>query len=69
MNCFVETLDSKIFARVLFSRNFAYTQHALHVHTKNSMYDKEIPQSQTADKPMEPWARATQQSRDTMKTN
>ena len=32
-------------------------------------YDQEIPQSQTADKPMAPRGRATQQSRDTRKTN
>ena len=31
----------------------------------NSEYDQEIPQSQTADKPMAPWRRATQQSQDT----
>ena len=34
-----------------------------------SEYDQEIPQSQTADKPMAPWGRASQQSRDTRKTN
>ena len=34
-----------------------------------SEYDKEIPQTQTADKPMAPRGRATQQSRDTRKTN
>ena len=34
-----------------------------------SKYDQEIPQSQTADKPMAPQRRATQQSRDTKKTN
>ena len=32
-------------------------------------YDQEIPQSQTAAKPMAPRGRATQQSRDTRKTN
>ena len=32
-------------------------------------YDQEIPQSQTADKPLAPRERATQQSRDTRKTN
>ena len=32
------------------------------------MYDQEISQSQTADKPMAPQERATQQSRDTLKT-
>ena len=36
---------------------------------KVSEYDQEIPQSQTADKPMSPRGRATQQSRDTRKTN
>ena len=33
-----------------------------------SEYDQEIPQSQTADKPMAPRGRATQQSRGTRKT-
>ena len=32
-------------------------------------YDQEIPQSQTAEKPTVPRGRATQQSRDTRKTN
>ena len=32
-------------------------------------YDQEMKQSQTADKPMAPRGRATQQSRDTRKTN
>ena len=36
---------------------------------KNSEYYQEIPQSQTADKPMARGGRATQQSRDTRKTN
>ena len=36
---------------------------------KNSEYDQEIPQSQTADKPMELRGRATIQSPDTRKTN
>ena len=36
---------------------------------RNSEYDQEIPQSQTADKPMASRGRATQQSRDTRKTN
>ena len=34
-----------------------------------SEQDQEIPQSQIADKPMTPRGRATQQSRDTRKTN
>ena len=34
-----------------------------------SRYDHKIPQSQTADKPMVPRGRATQQSRDTRKTS
>ena len=34
-----------------------------------SEYDQEIPQSQTVDKPMALRGRATQQSRDTRKTN
>ena len=36
---------------------------------KKSEYDQEIPQSQTAVKPMAPRGRATQQSRATGKTN
>ena len=39
------------------------------ISNKNSEYDQEIPQSQTADKPMAPRGRATKQSRYTMKTN
>ena len=35
---------------------------------KNSEYDQEIPQSQTADKPMVPQGRATQQPQDNRKT-
>ena len=34
-----------------------------------SVFDQEIPQSQTADKPMAPKGRATEQSRDIRKTN
>ena len=34
-----------------------------------SEYGQEIPQSQTADKPMAPQGRATKQSQDTRKTN
>ena len=34
-----------------------------------SEYDQGIPQSQTADKPMAPQGRATQQPRDTRKTS
>ena len=34
-----------------------------------SEYDQEIPQSQAADKPITPRGRATQQLRDTRKTN
>ena len=36
---------------------------------KVSGYDKEIPQSQTTDKPMAPRETATQQSRGTRQTN
>ena len=36
---------------------------------KNSEFDQEIPQSQTADKLMAPRGRATQPSQDTRKTN
>ena len=36
---------------------------------KNSEYDQDIPQSQTADKPMTSCGIATQQSQDTRKPN
>ena len=36
---------------------------------RNSDYGQEIPQSQTADNPMTPQGKATQQSQDTRKTN
>ena len=36
---------------------------------KNSEYDQEIPQSQTADNPMAPRGRPTQPLQDTRKTN
>ena len=39
------------------------------VHFKNSEYDQEIPQSQTADNPMAPRGRAAQPSQDSRKTN
>ena len=39
------------------------------VPTKNSEYDQETPQSQTADNPVAPRGRAAQPSRDTRKTN
>ena len=38
-------------------------------YVRNSEYDQEIPQSQTADKPIAPRGKATQQPRDTSKTN
>ena len=41
----------------------------LALHVIVSVYDQEIPQSQTADEPMAPRGRATQQPRDTRKTN
>ena len=46
-------------------------QAKLHIKSafKTSEYYPEIPQSQTADKPVASWGRATQQSRDTRKTN
>ena len=37
--------------------------------TKNSEYDQEIPQSQTADNPVAPQGRAAQPSRGIRKTN
>ena len=36
---------------------------------KNSEYDQEIPQSQTADNPVAPRGKAAQPSQDTRKTN
>ena len=40
-----------------------------HVIIKNSEYDQEIPQSQTADNPVAPRGRGAQLSRDTRKSN
>ena len=37
--------------------------------SKNSDFDQEIPQPQTADKPVAPHGTATQPSQDTRKTN
>ena len=45
-----------------FIHEYAYTKIV-------SEYDQEIPQSQTADNPVEPRGRAAQPSRDTRKTN
>ena len=39
------------------------------IYKKVSEYNQEIPQSKTADKPVTSCGRATQQSRDTRKTN
>ena len=46
-----------------FNNTFLFTQ------KKVSEYDQEIPQLQTADKPMTSRGRATYQSRDTRKSN
>ena len=42
---------------------------AMKLSLKNSEYDQEITQSQTADNPVAPRGRAAQPSRDTKKTN
>ena len=61
-----DTHDAK--AREAFESVIHVSAHI--VKTKNvSEYDQEIPQSQTADKPMAPRGRTTQQSQDTRKTN
>ena len=39
------------------------------VKKKESEYEQEIPQSQTADKPVASWGRATQHSLDHLKTS
>ena len=44
-------------------------KHLLILFMKNSEYDQQIPQSQTADNPVAPRGRAAQPSRDTRKTN
>ena len=46
-----------------------YMLEALVDRHKNSEYDQDILQSQTTYKPMAPQGKATQQSRDTRKTN
>ena len=48
---------------------WAYTQFVPMSGPKNSEYDQEIPQSQTAGNPLAPRGRAAQPSRDTRKTN
>ena len=45
------------------------TGHRYLIHNKNSEYDQEIPQSQTADNTVAPRGRAAQPSQDTRKTN
>ena len=47
----------------------SYTRRETVRQIKNSEYDQEIPQSQTADYPVAPRGRAAQPSRDTRKTN
>ena len=56
---------------LMWCKDFAFLKHALFLKrlVKNSEYDQEIPQSQTADKPMAPRARATHPSRDTRQKN
>ena len=48
-------------------RNNEYWRPRIVIKHKNSKYDQEIPQSQTADKPVAPRGRATQQLWDTRK--
>ena len=63
---YVGTLNSLQFQKI-FSIVFPLPQK---VETKVvSEYDQKMPQSQTAEKPVAPWGRATQQSRDTRQTN
>ena len=45
------------------------TNEVTYAPSKNSEYDQEIPQSQTADNPVASRGRAAQPSRDTRKTN
>ena len=54
---------------VFSSKHYSTELHCVCLTKIVSGYDQEIPQSQTADKPMAPRGRATQQSRDTRKTN
>ena len=62
--CFSSTFQGKFNFQGLF-KTVLYIQ----VLFKNSEYDQEIPQSQTADNPVAPRGRAAQPSRDTRKTN
>ena len=57
-------LDSSVI-----SLKSAFTSTFFKIFSKNSEYDQEIPQSQTADNPVAPRGRAAQPSRDTRKTN
>ena len=57
---------------VLFARSqshYSFTWKFIDWKKNVSEFDQEIPQSQTADKPMAPRGRATQQSRDTRMTH
>ena len=60
MCCWSEYID----AYIIIPRH-CYPMHSERVYE----YDQEIPQSQTADKPIALGGRATQQSRDTRKSN
>ena len=51
------------------NQNLTLPEYKILAGIKISEYDQEILQSQTADKPMTSWGRATQQSGDTRKTN
>ena len=58
-----------MFIKTMMRKDLIKFYHKLMSNNKNSEYDQEIPQPQTADKPMAPRGRATQPSRDTRKTN
>ena len=65
-NCILTNSFGEVYRRI-YGRNFSFTPtFPLEV---VSECDQEIPLPQTADKPMAPRGRATQQSRDTRKTN
>ena len=59
---------SDIYKYIALAEAYRAAEHVKHA-MKNSEYDQEIPQSQTAGKHMAPEGRATQQSRDTRKKN
>ena len=65
----ISQLKSDSMIDQIVKHNLCGMEHGISIPKVVSEYDQEIPQSQTADNPVAPQGRATQQSRDTWKTN